>query len=140
MRTKKVNLYHCDFCKNRGLSATSMAKHEKHCTMNPNRICRVCKMIEGVQVPIAELVALLPRLDDYPEANQFELGNKACEAIDAAIPKLRAACSNCPACILAALRQAKISVPLANGFNFTSEMKDVWADINEANREEYEAG
>ena len=36
--TKKV--YYCDFCKRHGLSRFAMEKHERHCTLNPERICR----------------------------------------------------------------------------------------------------
>ena len=40
---KKV--YYCDYCKKKkGLSASAMTLHERHCTLNPNRICGVCEV------------------------------------------------------------------------------------------------
>ena len=50
------------------------------------------------------------------------------------LQKLRDITNNCPACILAALRQKGICVPLVEGFDFKGECASVWADINEANR------
>jgi len=101
-------------------------------------------MVESNQVPVSELVAVLPKIENYYSGEEdrilFTLESKLNLDVNAALSKLRDLCGSCPACILAALRQAKIPVPVATNFNFTSEMKDVWADINEANREEYEAG
>lgn len=133
MRTRKVNRYWCDFCGKAGLSGSHMAKHEKHCTMNPNRECRVCKMVEANQKPIAVLVALLPDISGTPLEEAAFLGFSDLELqLKNTLPKLREAAGNCPACILAALRQAKIPVPAAHDFNFTEEMKSVWRDINDA--------
>lgn len=43
MRIVKRNVYYCDFCKKRGLR--SLKVHEKHCTANPDRVCRLCDNI-----------------------------------------------------------------------------------------------
>jgi hypothetical protein len=138
MKTKKVNRYECDFCHKRGLSASHMAKHESSCTMNPNRKCRVCAMGWGQhapnerdQKPIAELIALLPDPKDFAEDGALSALLK--RQTNKVLPQLRAACDNCPACIMAALRQRGIPVPLATDFNFTEEMKAIWSDINDAN-------
>lgn len=56
MRVKKVNRYYCDFCKKSNCSKHAMELHEKHCTMNPDRQCRLCN---DVTAP-AELMELLP--------------------------------------------------------------------------------
>ncbi len=42
MKTKLKNVYYCDFCKKHSLASWAMKEHEKHCTLNPDRICRVC--------------------------------------------------------------------------------------------------
>lgn len=42
MKTIIKKVYYCDFCKKHGLSSGSLKKHEKHCTNNPNRFCRIC--------------------------------------------------------------------------------------------------
>lgn len=135
MRVKKVNRYWCDHCKRAGLSALHMRKHERSCTLNPARECRMCEIAGGEHTPIAELIALLPDAapvrmlmtdhDDYWEAQrQFAV------ALKAALPALRTAAGDCPACIMAALRQAGIPVPLAEDFNFTAECKALFEARN----------
>lgn len=165
MKRRQVWQYQCDFCGRKKLSASGTAKHEKHCTMNPNRICRVCKMVadgrpaDFAQRPLAELVAMLPdstvfnslkisvNIRGYDPFNIYNYDGGAkgyYEASDAleeettkTLPSLREAAGNCPACIMAALRQAKIPVPMANGFSFTNEMKEIWSSINEAKQDRY---
>ena len=109
-----------------------MRKHELHCTKNPLRECRVCKMVAGEQKPIAELLALLPKPVSREDEYGFVVFNKdTTENVNAALPSLRDACENCPACIIAALRQKGIPVPLATDFDFKREMGSIWNDINE---------
>lgn len=116
MRVKKVNRYYCDFCRKAGCSAGHLKRHETSCTANPNRVCNVCKMVEGVQKPIAELLAVLPKGDS-------------------AVKALRELTNNCPACILAALRQSGCAA--YSSFRFVDEMASVWSEINNSNVERY---
>ncbi len=143
MRTKKVNRYWCDFCDKAGLQAGAMRKHEKHCTLNPDRSCRVCGLLSDNQdyefepVPLAALIAILPdssvyHADHVTDKVLVEFN----ESVVAAIPALRKASGDCPACMLAALRQAKIPVPIAEGFDFTAEMKAIFSEINENRQSE----
>ena len=128
--------YYCDFCKKAGGSGGHMARHEKHCTMNPDRECGVCfNMLEIERKPMSELVALLPDGKGYLQEEQDEMisyGTLQKEA-EKAMPALREATENCPACIMAALRQAGIPIPMVESFNFTKEMASIWADINHVN-------
>ena len=143
MRTKKVNRYWCDFCNRAGLSAGHMRVHEKHCTMNPARECRVCKLVDGgrdadfVMPPLADLVQMLP--DPVPFKRTYEgtiveyFDGSLAEAAGVVLPALRAAAGDCPACILAAIRQRGIPVPMVEKFSFGDEMKEIWNGINEDN-------
>ena len=138
MKTKTVKRHWCDFCNKAGLQAHSMARHEKHCTLNPARECRVCTLLEissGEKgAPLADLMALLP--DYVPFVMQNSMGDSSpeykafCAALDAAIPALRDAAQDCPACIMAALRQKKIPVPMVDGFNFSGEMREIFNELN----------
>lgn len=130
MRSKKVTRYWCDHCNRAGLQAHAMAKHEAHCTMNPLRKCRVCDLMGEVTPTVADLVALLPRPGDYPSLGTMDEVNTLREAVDASIPVLREAAHNCPACIMAALRQASIPVPMVDEFDFKREMDSIFASIN----------
>ena len=120
----------CDHCGKKNWSKGLMRKHEMHCTKNPNRECRVCKMVEGEQKPIAELLALLPETASWEDEYGFVVYHEdTTKNVNAALPLLRDACEGCPACILSALRQKGIPVPLATDFDFTKEMKSLWNDI-----------
>lgn len=122
MTRKPAYRYKCDFCGKCGYSASAMKTHEKHCTANPARECRVCKMLEVEQKPIEDLAAAAFR------------GIKA----------LTDEAEGCPACMLAAIR--KIGPPHLPGWpdpgddplmdwSFKAAMKSVWDDINSANAE-----
>lgn len=136
MITKKVNRYYCEFCKKANCCASSIKQHELACTLNPNRVCNVCKMNHGEwsqdefeQRPISELLEILP--DPLPFKIKDEFGDGLIKAVNAVLPKLREISGNCPACIMAALRQKGIPVPMATDFNFSAEMKQIWDDIND---------
>jgi hypothetical protein len=135
MKIKKVNQYICDFCGKKKYSASHMVKHEKRCTLNPGRECGMCIMTGEGGLPLKELLELLPEPIMKPmlppDGDIFHLRNA--EEIEAVMPRLRAESNNCPACIMAALRQKKIPIPAITSFKFTEECKSVWADINEAN-------
>lgn len=134
MRTKTVKRYWCDFCNKAGLQAHAMAKHERHCTMNPARACRACRLIDGGNGPDANelraLVALLPTPVAPEYDHRFEETQRYrdfLEAAHAVAPQLREAARGCPACMLAAIRQAGVPVPLVADFDFKKEMAEVLA-------------
>jgi hypothetical protein len=103
-----------------------MIKHERHCTMNPARSCRTCRLIDGGNGPDAEgLRALVAILPSGPTPGWGEEFVAFMATVDAAIPKLREAAGGCPACMLAAIRQAGIPVPAIEGFDFKKEMAEV---------------
>jgi len=148
MRAKTVKRYWCDFCNKAGLQAGAMRKHEKHCTMNPGRDCRVCGLMGGsVKVgaeKMAGLVAILPDAtaylsDDgiYWEGDVDNEHAKLSRAVAEALPKLREETDDCPACIMAALRQAKIPVPMVEGFDFKTEMRAILDDYNERQNDDW---
>ncbi len=143
MRMKTVKRYWCDHCNKAGLARVAMERHEQHCTMNPARDCRVCTIINGGHHVGAEAMAALAAILPSPDAWDAEMRSMdgPCRrpdhitattlffnALGAAMPKLREATDNCPACILAALRQAKIPIPCVDGFDFKAEMRRVFAD------------
>ena len=138
MRTKKVSRYWCDYCNKAGLSKSAMERHEKHCTLNPERSCRVCSLLGGSHgLPVSDLVALLPDSAPYHASistintDDWKIHKELSDAVKAAMPALREAVMQCPACIMAALRQANIPVPMADNFDFKAEMKSIFDDLNE---------
>lgn len=131
--------YRCDYCKKSGGSAYHMQKHESGCTLNPNRKCGICGFGNGV----AELALLMPdpapikdprpmvildRPSDGDDYNEIEDAFRA--ECNAALPAVRAAVENCPACIMAIIRQRGIPVPVVTDFNYKAEHTSYWDDKN----------
>ena len=114
-----------------------MKLHEASCTLNPKRDCRMCtvaqrEMGDHVQAQMSDLIAALQR--DHAR-HDAETAN---ETLDVQLspfePKeLREAAGNCPACMLAAIRQTN-SYPVK--FEFSDEKTSFWKDVNDA-RDDY---
>ena len=136
MRTKKINRYYCDFCKKSGCSAPHMVKHERGCTANPNRSCGLCK---NAIAPL-EVAKLIPDAKPYEEIHKWTdfddniehetIGISDAWNIEApkVLAAIREACGNCPACILAVIRQSKTSLDFS--FDYRQEHGTFWDTPN----------
>jgi hypothetical protein len=147
--------YYCDFCKKAGNSGFHLKKHEASCTLNPGRVCRMCAAIDGEQATMSVMLGALPDPEKFMVTipAEYERGFVADDwlcvseeraEIDAAAIKpaleigmkaLRDLTNNCPACILAALRQKGIPVPMVDGFDFKAELAEFWSEFNNARAE-----
>ena len=116
MRVRKTNRYYCDFCKKANCSSGAMRLHERHCTMNPNRSCRLCKQPRD----IPGIIKSLPHHRSYYDDEGKPVGVGL-------LAQIRTACSNCPACILAIVRQAAIT-PVVD-FDYKEEVARWWARV-----------
>ena len=126
MTKKKVWRYYCDFCKKTGQSAGHMAKHEKHCTANPNRTCRVCDS----SVPVSSRLLAL-KLTVGLEADPIKGHHEDKVAMDdATLDKLRSTVDGCPACMLSVIRQ---SHRYPDSWNYKQEHDAYWAERNSEN-------
>ncbi len=144
MRKIKRWKYYCDFCKKSGGHAGHLRKHESRCTMNPDRFCGFCKLIENIQPEIKILLAVLPDPSDDKYTQSWSDGgftvekyydsDKMAEDANAGLKKLREI-SDCPGCIMAALRQKGIPVPLVTDFDFKKECASIWSDFNDSQRD-----
>ena len=134
MQVKKVNQYICDYCGKRQYAAGAMRKHEKHCTMNPDRECRMCVLVSGAYADLSKMMELLPEMktqdDNY--GGVIVLNE---DEIQEAMKKVREECENCPACILAAIRQKGIFVNVT-GFDYKKEVASFWGDYNDSQKPE----
>jgi len=122
MKTKKVNRYYCDYCQKSGGAAGHIRRHESACTMNPNRVCRTCLLMEATQAKMEDLIAILPNAELH-KTDSDDYSPTLTVAANEVLPKLRKAANNCPACILAAIRQAHIPVPMVTDFDFAAELR-----------------
>lgn len=137
MKVKQMTVYVCDFCKKKRYRKNAMEKHEKHCTMNPNRECRMCGEMDLEQVPMERLLALLPNKGDFRGQLVgfpiIESGDLRAAVTDA-LPMLREETGGCPMCMFSALRQAGLLPWLDDAeFDFKKELASAWKEIN--NRE-----
>ena len=95
MIEKTVTAFICEHCGKKQLAKGSMRRHEKRCTANPGRECKMCDQVEiaGLSTNTVGLSRLVEILSDRE-----------------ASPKNRMAAireeTDCPACILAAIRQS----------------------------------
>jgi hypothetical protein len=119
MKTKLVNRYYCDFCKKSGGAARWILRHETGCTMNPNRTCGMCRLMQNEQAPIVDLVHVL-----------------VMESPEVAIKNLREVSGGCPACMLAAIRQSGLSMYVfSEVFIYSEEMEKAMANVRHAENE-----
>ena len=125
MKRKRVWRYYCEYCKKSGCSSFHLAKHEKGCTLNPDRVCGMCKYVEGDQKPMTDLMAVF---DDWRWALDIDGGKDA--QLEERVVELERLTDGCPACMLAAARQAE----RARGATFTIDVeykrraKEMWAE------------
>ena len=111
--------------------------------MNPSRECGLCRISENEQPPIAALIGILPNIDNYrrTEIDKFGFKSEHFDGFDEMLHErlhiLRETVNGCPACIMAALRQAKIPVPMATEFDYKKELEAFWKEQN-TEREPYE--
>jgi hypothetical protein len=129
MRSKPSTRYYCDFCNKGGNSASAMARHEKHCTLNPARSCRMCAMVCNDQLPMPDLLACLRPIPSPPDNwcvdDRWQREAQECLAL------LREAAGGCPACIFAAIRQQGL-VPYMLDFDWETESKRWLKDANDS--------
>lgn len=127
--------YGCDFCKKIGGSAGHMAKHERGCTNNPQRVCAMHRIATG------------------GNEQTLSVNNLKMALAEGGFPFLEAAADRCPACILAALRQSWVAPEpnepwpqeLQDGrenFVFKEAVKAMWDEhhANEAEQHGYYGG
>jgi hypothetical protein len=88
--------YTCEHCGKSGAAGGHISKHERFCTKNPQRDCRMCRMVGNKPVAMATLLAAVK-----PEPDpQFDYLVRKADLTD-----VRRLCGGCPACLLAVARQ-----------------------------------
>jgi len=129
MKQIKKWVYYCDFCKKKGLSSYHMKNHEASCTMNPARTCGLCGYIDSCKVDIKNLSNIVfnsvcETNDDMLDTYKFREGHSE----ESVLQNLRAE-TECPACILAILRQSCVPF-MFKSFDFQVEKKAIFDDHN----------
>lgn len=139
MKVIKKNVYYCDFCKRKNLSGGAMSVHEKHCTANPNRECRVCGKKD-----ISEAVSKFTirfKLHPIERENIFTLKHDETDFYEYGVEwigepvtmnEIRDEVDDCPNCILAVLRQTGFNKYYFNfeKFDYQKELSEAMAEKN----------
>ena len=136
MKIRTVKQYCCDFCGKKKYTVSAMIKHEKHCTKNINRVCRMCDIL-GTANDIKELIAMIPMpvFTDDRNINGFiidEIKNQ--KELNESFEKMKEKAGNCPACILAVIRN--IGHYHVFEYDYKKEVEKFWNDENENRRME----
>lgn len=98
MREKLVKRYYCEHCSKGGFKKPSIQQHEKGCTRNPERLCYLCEETHDYKSLCAEAIK---------RSSENEVDHRIIsEAED--LMALSRMVSNCPACLLAVLRQSNV--------------------------------
>lgn len=145
MKVVKKNVYYCDHCKKKGLSATHIRSHEMHCTNNPNRHCKLCGTTS-----IADLIqqfrarftltkhVVVKSLDiDFTEDYREYDVNWVDKPVT--LDEIREAVGNCPNCIFAILRQVGFNRHYFDleKFDYLGELKAELEERNNNHSETY---
>lgn len=128
MHIKMRHRYYCDFCSKSGGSNFHMGRHEKSCTANPKRECKMCVLGGMDQKPVADLIAALRRDIDRHEEETKDLSLER-QLASIQPEELRLESDGCPACMLAAIRQTTPRPPV--NFEYLEEVKSFMNGVNE---------
>ncbi len=124
MRKAKRWRYYCDFCGKAGGHKYWIERHEKGCTMNPDRKCGMCDVAGLEQKPLSAFKAILKQPPD-PELPVWQQVSQSAARATAGLMEIS---EGCPACAFAAIRQLDI---IAN-FDFREQSAIFWKEHNEA--------
>lgn len=120
MRQKRVWRYYCDHCNKGGCGKAAMVRHEQHCIKNPVRDCRMC---------------------DAGDVGKHQMPELIQAYADGGLRALREVAEGCPACMLAAVVQYRITPGPGYGddgeefFDYKDECVSWWSSVNENRRE-----
>jgi len=127
MKIEMKKVYYCDYCKKHSLRP--LIDHELHCTMNPDRKCGLCGRTTSLS-PIIEIIKENMKYDTGPDS----LSGKV--IIDK--PRMEDVfdeVDDCPMCVFAILRQARLLWSYDVHFDLTYELQKWWEKEN--NRDQY---
>lgn len=103
---KQKTVFYCEFCHQHRLVRSAMEKHERHCTLNPDRSCRWTDY-DGQHLEF-ELSALVAEVQLRAEETHEIPGWNSRKGLTTADFEWLREATNCPACMLAVFRQSGI--------------------------------
>jgi len=143
MKSIKKYVYYCDFCKKKGLRKDAIVNHEKNCTANPLRYCKLCENSTELTEDIVYFKSRfkIVKSKSTPLDNMFDFESDKIEWIgkETTMDELRRRYDDCPACILSILRQTGMNLyPFQFEFDYMKESKEYFdGKIRDKQQEQY---
>lgn len=132
MKVIKKNVYYCDFCKKKSLRSVKI--HEKHCTANPDRECRLC-----------DNRSIKPIIEKYQKYFYLRTERDSLRVIFLKEFTLKDLVNEldytCPNCILALIRCLGLNrwyMDKKYKFDYKKALDEWWAEVNKKAWEEDE--
>ena len=100
-----------------------MEEHEKHCTLNPNRECRMCGLNPG---------KLITYIEKYKDSSNYQNNGELDESY--ILGEFQVDTDGCPACILTIIRCCGL---LIHKFDYQEAVKEWWEKKNNENLYDY---
>ena len=113
MKSRKISIHYCEHCGVHRHQKPAMERHEKHCTMNPNRECGMCYIAEQGQINIKETIEKITK--EICKLNIDISNGKDILKI------IRKECGYCPACVLSVSRQGPADYFACVAFDYEQE-------------------
>lgn len=137
MRIVRKDVYYCDFCKKKSLR--NLTEHEKHCTGNPDRECRICGREESLRPLIEKFksqISFREMKRKYPDGEEYskfeDVKYPKIEDIELAV---ETDYGFCPACKLAIIRgigilNMHLPIEWLNNYDREKDFADYWRRRN----------
>lgn len=130
MRSLQRVIHYCDFCKKHHHAKRAMENHERGCTLNPDRTCRMCGREASRSPSIREMVAAI----------DLQLNQGMLVVSDEQFEKFQAQAESCPACVLAVIRQLRrerkagafVIGSAMNSWNYKQACEQFWREVNKS--------
>lgn len=107
VKERTVKQFTCDYCGKKRYRRHIMASHELHCTLNPNRSCRMCKGKPHIN-QIILVVKATAKLKGYELASSQIVDFNPTSGYQApeseVLKQIQELTDSCPACVLAVHR------------------------------------
>jgi len=139
MKTKVKNVYYCDYCKKKNLCASAISLHEKYCTSNPNRECRMCGL-KPDYIKIAEKFKNRYKIIEVDVMNDFTSQQVEWMGEPLTLDEIRESVDYCPACVLTVMKLAGLNDYIFYDtlwFNYKKETEEWWKEKNEEDNPYY---
>ena len=134
MKTKMRKVYYCEYCRKHSLK--NISEHEKHCTANPHRECKLCgaKDISAIIKQYKESYKLVTEINEDKHVGEFQTIDVKWARGKVTLTQIQRDVEFCPNCTLTVLRCSELNkYPQGNDlqFEYKKELQAWWDDANQ---------